>query len=421
MPSASLFATLGGALGLYSIFREIKGGERQHSDTSYSREARVERPRNIRQALELGSELIELWRKELFQSPINTYLAIRKRSRKDISREVAAEVRERGTKLEGPEWVPLLEEILRLIFLSRALAQSAHVKAPRRLEHFARSARIDQSEILACEFRASLHTPAFILLRDEELKALVLILRGSAEKADYFTSMTGMTQPHHIFSQVATDGGAAGSPSLGFAHSGFVVSAHRVLKHHLLNPSNPKLLEAVREQRNRGYRLLVCGHSLGAGIAALLTAFLREQSPELSHVQCVAFACPPCATKELAEACAPFVTTIVNSADAVPTISHRSIQDYKRSLAQDQQLRRADRPGRLGRALTVVGGGFRQLSRPSSGSETMKRSVGRSFVRSVGSTSQGLLSGISLFLALMLCLWVGAREWLTCFFLVVQQ
>ena len=48
---------------------------------------------------------------------------------------------------------------------------------------------------------------------------------------------------------------------------------------------------------------------------------LRDAAPELAQATCLAIACPACMTLELARSCAPYVTTIVNNADIVPTIS----------------------------------------------------------------------------------------------------
>lgn len=58
------------------------------------------------------------------------------------------------------------------------------------------------------------------------------------------------------------------------------------------------------------------GHSLGAAIASLLAIMLRKRSHEElgfspDIVSAVGFATPPCVSRELAESCADFVTTVV--------------------------------------------------------------------------------------------------------------
>lgn len=66
----------------------------------------------------------------------------------------------------------------------------------------------------------------------------------------------------------------------------------------------------------QGFRLRLVGHSLGGAIASLLATMLRKKTfkelgfnPEL--VSAVGFATPPCVSRDLAEDCSDFVTTVV--------------------------------------------------------------------------------------------------------------
>ena len=43
--------------------------------------------------------------------------------------------------------------------------------------------------------------------------------------------------------------------------------------------------------------------------------------PEFAEVTCLAIACPSCMTLELARSCSSYVTTIINGADLIPTVS----------------------------------------------------------------------------------------------------
>jgi hypothetical protein len=60
---------------------------------------------------------------------------------------------------------------------------------------------------------------------------------------------------------------------------------------------------------------------MGGGAAVMLTMLLRDTAPEFAQARCVAIACPACMTLELATAVAPFVTSIINGTDIVPTFS----------------------------------------------------------------------------------------------------
>ena len=58
------------------------------------------------------------------------------------------------------------------------------------------------------------------------------------------------------------------------------------------------MLMSDHVQAMAGYRVLLVGHSLGAGAAAILAIMLRDSG--LHDVTCYAFACPPCMEPELA-------------------------------------------------------------------------------------------------------------------------
>lgn len=58
------------------------------------------------------------------------------------------------------------------------------------------------------------------------------------------------------------------------------------------------------------------GHSLGGASAALLAIMLRKKSKEElgfspDIVSAVGFGVPPCVSREIAESCASYVTTVV--------------------------------------------------------------------------------------------------------------
>jgi hypothetical protein len=74
------------------------------------------------------------------------------------------------------------------------------------------------------------------------------------------------------------------------------------------------------------YKLLITGHSLGAGVSALLGIILRSRIPQLRDDQgdllrVIAFASPPVLDHDAALACEPFCLTVVNNADVIPRSS----------------------------------------------------------------------------------------------------
>ncbi|KOO26911.1 zinc finger fyve domain-containing protein, partial [Chrysochromulina tobinii] len=70
-------------------------------------------------------------------------------------------------------------------------------------------------------------------------------------------------------------------PLHGWAHEGMLEAARWLL---------PDVLTPLMHLHASGYAIVLCGHSLGAGIAAILTVLLR---PLIPTVRCVGFATPP--------------------------------------------------------------------------------------------------------------------------------
>lgn len=78
-----------------------------------------------------------------------------------------------------------------------------------------------------------------------------------------------------------------------------------------------------------GYKIIICGHSLGAGASTLTSLLLRSQIPELIKRDCIkvfAYASPPVLNREAAMASSSFITTIVNNTDIIPRCSLNNVE-----------------------------------------------------------------------------------------------
>ena len=107
-------------------------------------------------------------------------------------------------------------------------------------------------------------------------------------------------------------------------HEGIMVSAKR-----LVDKIEPFIEDWVVK---RGYQLVLCGHSLGAGCASLAAVLLRSRLPELTHdnhathhhkkkIKVFCFAPPPVLDRDAALAASSYTTSIVNQADMIPRCS----------------------------------------------------------------------------------------------------
>ncbi|KAI5006881.1 hypothetical protein ZWY2020_042093 [Hordeum vulgare] len=183
-------------------------------------------------------------------------------------------------ELKGPE---VMEELIVL----RRLIDLCFLFSKKSFPVFLELAGFSQEDVLIEEPKAGILKPAHTILRDECTKSFLVLIRGTHSMKDTLTAVTGAVVPFHH--------------------------------------SCPE------------YQIKIVGHSLGGGTAALLTYILREHT-EFSTTTCVAFAPASCMTWELAESGKHFVTTIVNGADLVPTVSTASIDDLRSEVTASSWL-----------------------------------------------------------------------------------
>ncbi|KAL7607085.1 hypothetical protein Lser_V15G15252 [Lactuca serriola] len=135
-------------------------------------------------------------------------------------------------------------------------------------------------DVLIQEPKAGILKPAKTILINHKTKTFLLLICGTHNIKDTLTAATGaVVSFHHT---VVHEGGVTNFVLLGYAHCGMVAAAGWIAK-----LATPLLLKAFQDYRD--YKLQIVGHSLGGGIAALLTYVLRE-SKELSATTCVTFA-----------------------------------------------------------------------------------------------------------------------------------
>ena len=80
----------------------------------------------------------------------------------------------------------------------------------------------------------------------------------------------------------------------------------------------------------QNYKLLVTGHSLGAGAAVILSLKLKAEYPDL---RCIAYSPPGGLISEaLAEYTKSYVLTVIIGDDIVPRLSLRSVHNLKADI-----------------------------------------------------------------------------------------
>lgn len=170
--------------------------------------------------------------------------------------------------------------------------------------------------------------PRFAVAVDHHTRSVVLAIRGTASISD------GLV--HDLVCKP--------EPFLGgHAHAGFANAAnvlHRV--------AGPPLAEAAAAHPD--YDVVLCGHSLGAGAASLLTLrFLDEQRrgneagaaptiPPDRRVRCFAFAPPPVFSGEPPPGAHDAIFAVARTADVVPHLSFERVHATMLAIAAIDRL-----------------------------------------------------------------------------------
>mmetsp|Transcript_59638 Transcript_59638/g.141091 ORF Transcript_59638/g.141091 Transcript_59638/m.141091 type:complete len:271 (-) Transcript_59638:42-854(-) len=105
-------------------------------------------------------------------------------------------------------------------------------------------------------------------------------------------------------------------------------------------------MDVLSQHAQKGFQIHVIGHSLGAGVASLLS-FVLHGSPDkvmADAVRCFGFGVPACADQQLAKLCEPFVTSVVCGHDVVPRMNLHSLAMHRKALSEFQwaEAARAD-------------------------------------------------------------------------------
>ncbi|KAG5022212.1 hypothetical protein JHK85_018554 [Glycine max] len=184
---------------------------------------------------------------------------------------------------------------------------------------FLLAAGIPNEDVLLRKKRARILKPALTVIRDKESKCLLVFIRGTQSLKDTLTDAIGAPVSFNHF--ICNDDGELkrNNKVAGHGHRGMVAAARWIKKH-----CTTILLEDLR--RHPDFQIKIVGHSLGGGTAVLLTYMLREIK-QLSSCTSASV------SLELSEFGKPFITSIINDLDIVPTLSAYSIHDFISEVA----------------------------------------------------------------------------------------
>ncbi|XP_072968371.1 uncharacterized protein [Typha angustifolia] len=183
----------------------------------------------------------------------------------------------------------------------------------------ARHSMLRERNVLKFVKGSSVMRPGYYIGVDTRNKLVIFGIRGTHTVYDLITDVVSSSDQKVSFE--------------GFSsHFGTAEAARWYLRNEI--GTIRKCLE-----KHKDFRLRLVGHSLGGAAAALLAIMLRRKSkeelgfsPEI--VSAVGFGTPPCLSKELAENCASYVSTVVLQDDIVPRLSAASLARLRNEILE---------------------------------------------------------------------------------------
>ncbi|KAF3320249.1 Sn1-specific diacylglycerol lipase beta [Carex littledalei] len=167
---------------------------------------------------------------------------------------------------------------------------------------------------------SSIMRPGYYVGVDTRNSLVVLGIRGTHTVHDIVTDLVSLSDDQKVSLE-------------GFSTHFGTAEAARWFLHNELGTIRRCL------EKYKGYRLRLVGHSLGGAAAALLAVMLRNKSeeelgfsPEI--VSAVGFGTPPCVSKEVAENCADYVSTVVLQDDIIPRLSAASLARLRNEIIE---------------------------------------------------------------------------------------
>ncbi|KAJ3192765.1 hypothetical protein HK101_006001 [Irineochytrium annulatum] len=175
--------------------------------------------------------------------------------------------------------------------------------------------------LLAFSDNNTLFFSPYLIVQDPETECIVISVRGTFSAADMLVDLKFDLEEFDI-----PELRMGGCEESHYAHSGMLRTARNIVEDIVAKNVLGPLLKEV-ESEYCGWPLIVVGHSLGGGVAALITCMLREEFPTAS---CYAYEPPGCLLSSMAATYfESFCTTIIMGDDIVPRVSKNSMEMLK--------------------------------------------------------------------------------------------
>lgn len=178
-----------------------------------------------------------------------------------------------------------------------------------------RTTGLQYRDFIHISFHDKVYELPFIVVLDHRKEAVVVAIRGTMSLQDVLTDLSAESENLELDAEIQDS----------VAHKG-IAQAARYIYRRLINDGILSQAFSVAPE----YRLVLVGHSLGAGAAALLAIMLRGAYPQ---VRAYAFSPPRgLLSKPLHEYSKDFIVSLVLGMDVIPRLSVTNMEDLKRRL-----------------------------------------------------------------------------------------
>lgn len=182
---------------------------------------------------------------------------------------------------------------------------------------------IPLDDIKQSNWRNSPFRPCYYVAVDNSSRRIVISIRGSLEIGDLLSDVTANSIKVTLL-------GVS-----GWVHEGIMTSASYI------HCCTKELLRGLADAYPE-WPILVTGHSLGGGVAGMLTLLLRDQGgvPGLGAIECITMGSAAAMSVELAQACDSFATSMVLGSDPIPHLSHASLENLMTELSKASPVKK---------------------------------------------------------------------------------
>jgi hypothetical protein len=205
----------------------------------------------------------------------------------------------------------------------------------------ARSTGIDRQDIVTANWHSKANRPAYYIARDTKRKTIVLSIRGSLSPRDILTDLICSCENFFVEDDVEIGGifdvasNATTPPPLilGRAHKGMVDAARSIAG------MTGKIISDELDA-NPDYALIIVGHSLGGGVAAIIAAMWHRRF--LNRIRAIGYGSPCVFPMNITREFDSIIISIVGSGDPFARISLGHLADLTKlisKLCQDKGMR----------------------------------------------------------------------------------